>query len=599
MLLAALGLCGLLPKLALAAPFTPGNIVIARVGDGSAALTTAATEVFLDEYTPSGTLVQTVAMPTFVSSTNRILTASGSVPSELNMTRSADGRYLVLTGYSAVPGTSSVNTSLTTDIARVIGLVAADGSVDTSTSTGDAFSGSSIRAAATTDGTSFYSVGGNSGVRYQAFGSYASTQLTAAPTAMRSINVVDGSLYITSNSSPYIGVSKVGAGLPTAAGQTATNLTGNVTGASPYGFYFADLSADVPGVDVVYVADDRSADGGIQKWSLVNNAWTLNGTISGATTAGLRGLNGSVAGTTVSLVASSSSSLYVLADNAGYNAAPSTAAIPAAVATASANTAFRGLAFAPVAPAPSIASFTPASGPVGTAVTVTGTNFTGASAVTLNGAAVTGFTIVNATTLTFTVPAGATSGAIAVTTTGGTATSTGTFTVTAPAPTISSFTPTSGGPGTTVTITGTNFTGATAVSIGTLAVTNYTVVSATTITLVLPTTTGVTGAISVVTPGGTATSTATFSMVLATQATQALPGLEVYPNPATDYLQVVLPQAGAATAALRDLTGRLVLAPVALVAGQPLRLPASLPAGSYWLEVQQGSVTTMRRVLKQ
>jgi hypothetical protein len=81
-------------------------------------------------------------------------------------------------------------------------------------------------------------------------------------------------------------------------------------------------------------------------------------------------------------------------------------------------------------PAPTISSFTPATGPVGTSVTVTGTNFIGATSLTLNGVTVTNF-VVNAagTTITFTVPGGATSGLIAVTTAAGTATSITAFTV--------------------------------------------------------------------------------------------------------------------------------------------------------------------------
>jgi hypothetical protein len=353
----------------------------------------------------------------------------------------------------------------------------------------------------------------------------------------------------------------------------------------------------VPGVDVAYVADDR-ATAGIQKWSLVNNVWVLNGTIAGV---GLRGLQGSTTGTSVSLVASSASSVYALADNAGYNAAPSRTTLPAALATASSNTAFRGVVLAPVAAVPAIASFAPASGPVGATITVTGSNLTGASAVTLNGAAVPTFAVVNATTLTFVVPTGATTGVVGVTTPGGTAASTTPFAVTVPvaAPTIASFTPTTGGVGTTVTITGTNLTGATAVSIGTLAIPAFTVASATSITLVLPTTTSaLSGPLTVVTPGGTATSATNFNLVLAVQASQALPELAVYPNPATDFVRVELPQGGPLTVSLRDLLGRQVLAPVVLAAQQPLRLPASLAAGVYLLEVRQGTTTAVRRIEK-
>lgn len=84
----------------------------------------------------------------------------------------------------------------------------------------------------------------------------------------------------------------------------------------------------------------------------------------------------------------------------------------------------------------------------------------------------------------------------------------------------------------------------------------------------------------------------------ATLASQALPGLMVSPNPATDRLAVALPQAGAATVALRDLTGRMVLAPAALPADQLLRLPAGLAAGVYLLEVHQGTAMAVRRVQK-
>jgi hypothetical protein len=589
------------PLLASAAPFKPGNIVVARVGDGRAALTAAAAAVFLDEYTPAGQLVQSVALPTSASSTNRILTAAGNGTSELAVTRSADGRYLVLTGYGATPGTAAVAGTSSSAVARVIGLIAADGSFNTSTYTGDAYSATSIRAAATVDGTSFYSVGGSSGVRYQVLGSAASTQLNTTPTNIRSINVAGGNVYVTTASSPFVGLSQVGTGLPTVAGQTVTTLPGfpgTTAGPSPYGFYLADLDATVPGVDVAYVADEGAAVPGIQKWSLVDGTWVLNGTIAGSD---MRGLQGSTTGTSVALVATTATDLYTLTDNTGYNVAPAQTDLPAALVTAGTNKAFRGVTLAPVAPAPAIASFTPASGPVGATVTITGSNLTGASAVTLNGVAVTGFTVVNATTLTFTVPTDATSGLVAVTTAGGTATSASVFTVTVPvpAPTIASFTPTTGGAGTMVTITGTNLTGATAVSIGTLTIPSFTVVSATSLTLVLPTTTtAISGPITVVTPGGTVISGTNFNLVLAAQVSQALPELAVYPNPATDYVWVTLPQGGPLMVSLRDLLGRQVLAPEVLAAQQPLRLPASLAAGIYLLEVRQGTTTAVRRIEK-
>lgn len=77
---------------------------------------------------------------------------------------------------------------------------------------------------------------------------------------------------------------------------------------------------------------------------------------------------------------------------------------------------------------PCIAKFTPASGQVGAAVTITGLNLGGATAVKFNG---TSATIVSdaAKKVTTTVPSGATTGPISVTTGGGTATSTKSFIV--------------------------------------------------------------------------------------------------------------------------------------------------------------------------
>lgn len=83
----------------------------------------------------------------------------------------------------------------------------------------------------------------------------------------------------------------------------------------------------------------------------------------------------------------------------------------------------------PNPPAPSITSFSPASGSVGSVVDITGTNFTGASAVTFNNVAATQFSVASPTHITATVPPSATSGRIRVTTAGGTATSATDFTV--------------------------------------------------------------------------------------------------------------------------------------------------------------------------
>ncbi|MEZ4972671.1 MAG: IPT/TIG domain-containing protein [Cyclobacteriaceae bacterium] len=110
---------------------------------------------------------------------------------------------------------------------------------------------------------------------------------------------------------------------------------------------------------------------------------------------------------------------------------------------------------------PTITSFSPTTGPIGTTITITGTNFsaipTDNSVVFFNNKPAT-VSASNATSITTSVPAGATTGKISVTVNCNTVISSGNFTVTASSsPTISSFTPSSGPVGTTVTITGTNF----------------------------------------------------------------------------------------------------------------------------------------------
>lgn len=82
---------------------------------------------------------------------------------------------------------------------------------------------------------------------------------------------------------------------------------------------------------------------------------------------------------------------------------------------------------------------------------------------------------------------------------------------TAPPPvTISSFTPSTVCAGGTVTITGSNFTGATSVKVGGTPVTSFTVNSATSITAVVGT--GTTGQIVIITPADTATSNNTLTI---------------------------------------------------------------------------------------
>ncbi|HVS95835.1 MAG TPA: FG-GAP-like repeat-containing protein [Puia sp.] len=130
-------------------------------------------------------------------------------------------------------------------------------------------------------------------------------------------------------------------------------------------------------------------------------------------------------------------------------------------------------------PAPVISSFTPQSAIAGTTITITGSYFTGATAVYF-GSTSASFTVVNDNQITATLSSGST-GDVKVTTPGGTATLSG-FTE---LPSIAGFAPASASNGAQVTITGTGFTGVTAVSFGGIAAKSYTVNSSTSISAVV------------------------------------------------------------------------------------------------------------------
>ena len=163
---------------------------------------------------------------------------------------------------------------------------------------------------------------------------------------------------------------------------------------------------------------------------------------------------------------------------------------------------------------PTVTAVSPNKGPTagGTVVTITGTNFTGATAVNFGSNAATSVTVNSATSITATSPAGS-AGVVDVTvaTPGGTsATSAADQFTYNTLPTVTAVSPTTGtvAGGTFVTITGTNLTGATAVNFGANAATSVTVISATSITATSPAGSAGVVDVTVTTPGGTSATSA-------------------------------------------------------------------------------------------
>ncbi len=274
----------ILPGLTFGAAFTPGNIVVYRIGDGVGVLAGTTSASFLDEYTPAGVLVQSIAFPTSVAGSNLACTNSGTSTSEGFISLSGDGRYIFVAGYNVAPGGVLASAS----VERVAGRVDFFGSVSTSTYITDGSTGNA-RSIFSTNGTDIWMATSGVGVRYFTYGNTTtSTLISAAPTNTRVVNVLNGQLYITAGSGAFQGVASIGTGAPTTAGQTTTILPGFpvASGPSPYGY-----SMNATG-DVIYLGDDRAiaSGGGVQKWTLSGGTWTLAYTLNTGLTNGCRGV---------------------------------------------------------------------------------------------------------------------------------------------------------------------------------------------------------------------------------------------------------------------------------------------------------------------
>ena len=315
------------------------------------------------------------------------------------------------------------------------------------------------------------------------------TLASAAPSS----GTTAGGTVVTLTGTNFVAGTTVTIGGVAATGITVVNAT-SITATTPAyvsGALAKDVVINNPGGSATIVGGFTYAAQGPTLASIAPNS----GPIAGGTAVLLSGTD-FVPGTSVTIGGVAATSITVV------SATSITATIPAyvsgplaknVVVDNSVGTATLSNGFTYLAGAPTLASIAPNTGTTagGTAVTLTGTNFVPGTTVTIDGVAATGITVVNATSITATTPAYA-SGALAkdvVVNNGvGNATLAGGFTYTASSPTLASIAPNSGATasGTAVTLTGTDFVPGTTVTIGGVAATGITVVSATSITATTP-----------------------------------------------------------------------------------------------------------------
>lgn len=342
------------PSGAEAAHFTGGNLVVYRVGDGSTALTNAAAPVFLDEFTPAGTKVQSLALPTTASGDAAALTAAGLSRSEGLLATSGDGAFLAVTGYDAPVGTlgpaagtatsSSLANTDTTSVPRTVAVVDGDGTIDTSTTISGATAPKIIRSAVT-DGSRVWVTGGNGGISTTQIGSgTVSTVAGTADSNFTALSIQGGQLWAAGVLANRLAA--VGTGTPSGSA-TLTPIEGLPATLLTYGYALLDLTSASyagTGVDTLYLADASKRGGTLDKYSYDGTAWKLVDFID---VPGISGLVADQDGASVSIAVTTPSELLLVTDPSGASSTTFDPAAPTVLSTAPTGTEFRGVALAP------------------------------------------------------------------------------------------------------------------------------------------------------------------------------------------------------------------------------------------------------------
>jgi hypothetical protein len=327
------------------------TVWVMRLGDGTAVATDASAPLFIDPVTitysattGSGVVGTPIAIPSTGASALS-LAVSNSIGS---LSRSPDGKRVSFAAYRAPAGTAAIVASTPTSIKRAAAAITSTGTISTLDLGPEANgAGFSLRGAITTNGTAFWTSSEDKGIGYTAT---AGTTTTIASANLRWPMIAGGQLYVTTGSAsgtPGRGLLSVGTGLPTTAASLAlvpgTNASLSSANVSPYGAIAFDTDATA-GIDKMYVCDDRDpTDGGMQRWRLGSGGtWFLEATDSGY--GGCRGLTAWIDGASTYIVFATKTNpsyLVMVVENG-------TASTINLMATAPANTTYRGVALAPV-----------------------------------------------------------------------------------------------------------------------------------------------------------------------------------------------------------------------------------------------------------
>jgi hypothetical protein len=370
----------------------------------------------------------------------------------------------------------------------------------------------------------FYGSTGGTVLNQPIVGIAPSGSTTTTAPAISSVSPNTGALTggttVTVSGTGFTGATAVHFGATAATGVTVNSAT-SITAASPAGTGTVDVTVTTPsGTSATSSADHFTYTSSGPTGPMVTSLSPSTGAIAGGTsvTVSGTGFTGATAvhfGATAATGVTVNSATSITATSpAGTGTVDVTVTTPTGTSATSSADHFTYTSSPPPPPtAPAVTSLSPTSGSTagGTTVTISGSSFTGVTAVDFGATAATGVTFGSDSSITATSPAGTGTVDVTVTTpTGTSATSSADhFTYAAP-PVVTSLSLTTGSSagGTTLTIHGTGFTGATAVQFGATAASGVTVNSAASITATSPADAGIgTVDVTVTTPSGTSATT--------------------------------------------------------------------------------------------
>ncbi len=281
------------------AQYKSGNLIVERVGTGTATLTSSGSAIELIQVSTTGTKIDSFTINNSGNTPGTRMVESGSATSEGKLTLSGDGRHLLLVGYDTAAGVASIASEATGNGPnRMVGMVDVNENVTMPTwfpnTASAAFYKGAMRCAAS-DGVGIWATGVNgatnkgdtSAVRYTSVlngtSSGAGSLLTAnTVTNTRCINVFKDQVYY-STASGGTGVYKLGTGKPTGAA-TPTLITPAVVGSAgaggspdPYDFVMLDVDTTIAGPELMYVTSLSTTPYGIYKFANIAGTWTNEG----------------------------------------------------------------------------------------------------------------------------------------------------------------------------------------------------------------------------------------------------------------------------------------------------------------------------------